>query len=108
VRSIPLRGKGAPTAELSPGPLEFPITKKNTSSMELEETFRNVGLEPLAISSVAIAGENAADFAIASESCTYSPVGPQATCYVRVRFTPQADGFRNAYLTFASNVFDAP
>lgn len=57
----------------------------------------------LAISGVTLGGANAADYAIASNTCSGANLPSGSTCTVGVTFTPGATGARNATLTFADN-----
>src|SRR4051794_39390869 len=61
----------------------------------------------LAISSVSLTGANAADYAIASNTCGGANLVSGATCTVGVTFTPGAAGARSASLTFADNTLAA-
>jgi hypothetical protein len=63
----------------------------------------NAGSAPLVVTGVAIAGANANDFDVASESCLASPIAPGESCRIDVRFTPSAAGARSATLTVADN-----
>ena len=59
------------------------------------------------ISSVAVTGANAADFAIASNTCGAS-LAPSASCTVGIAFTPSALGTRAASLTFTDGASNSP
>src|SRR3954466_1170223 len=48
---------------------------------------------------VALAGRDAADFVVTSDTCTGSPLAPQATCTVSIRFAPATSGSKLATLT---------
>src|SRR5690606_21899762 len=48
----------------------------------------NTGDLPLLVDGVSLAGDAAADFAIADDTCSVAPVAPGATCTVGVRFAP--------------------
>jgi hypothetical protein len=61
----------------------------------------------LAISGVTLGGANAADYAIAGNTCTGATLPAGSTCAVGVTFTPGATGARNATLTFANNTATA-
>jgi hypothetical protein len=63
----------------------------------------DTGSTPLVVTGVSVAGANAGDFAIVSESCLASPVLPGETCRVGLQFTPKAAWARSATLTVADN-----
>jgi hypothetical protein len=67
----------------------------------------SVGLDTVNFSSVSIAGTNAGDFTITSNTCGSSlPHGNSCTVYVA--FTPAAGGARSAQLQIAANVSGSP
>jgi hypothetical protein len=66
-------------------------------------TVINNGTANLIVSSVSLAGANAGDFALPTNTCTGSSLAPLATCSVTVSFTPTALGNRAATLSIASN-----
>src|SRR4051794_37531026 len=74
-----------------------------TASPVVTSVLTNTGSRPLRLTGVSVAGANAGDFAVLSETCLAGPVAPGATCEVRMRFTPTAGGARSATLTVADN-----
>src|SRR5204862_2801576 len=62
------------------------------------------GTAALSVSSIAITGTNASDFA-RTTTCPSSPstLAVNASCTVSVTFTPSANGSRSASLTFTDN-----
>jgi hypothetical protein len=57
----------------------------------------------LTIGGVTVTGANAADFAIASNTCAGANLASGSSCNVGVTFTPSASGARSAALTIADN-----
>jgi hypothetical protein len=74
----------------------------STSDVQ-KSVLTNTGKLPLDVTGVSIAGANAHDFAIESESCSGASVQPGQTCEVGVQFTPSAGGQRSAQLTVTDN-----
>jgi beta-lactam-binding protein with PASTA domain len=99
---------GIPTLMASPNSVTMPGQAVNSTSAPLAVTIANQGTGPLAVSSVALGGANATDFAIANNGCMGASVAPQGSCPVQLSFTPTAAGARNAVLTIASNAPQAP
>ena len=50
----------------------------------------DTGDEPLFVTGLSVTGPAATDFSIASDGCSGAPVGPGATCWLGLRFTPAA------------------
>jgi hypothetical protein len=63
----------------------------------------NTGSAPLVVTAVSIAGADASDFEVTTESCQASPVAAGETCRIDLRFTPSGVGVRSATLTVADN-----
>jgi hypothetical protein len=61
----------------------------------------------LTLGAVTVGGANAADFAIASNTCTGTTMASGASCTVGVTFTPSVAASRSATLTFADNTVAA-
>jgi hypothetical protein len=99
---------GIPTLMASPNSLTMPGQAVNSTAAPLALTIANQGTGPLTVSSVALGGANATDFAIANNGCMGASVAPQGSCPVQLTFTPTAAGARNALLTIASNAPAAP
>ncbi len=68
----------------------------------------NSGNVPLTISSVALAGANSADFAIAGDTCRGQTVQPGGTCATDVTLTPTAAGPRTAELVYSDDASGSP
>jgi hypothetical protein len=61
------------------------------------------GTVGVTLSALSIAGTNAGDFAITSETCPVGVLAPAAGCYVTVKATPSASGARAAQLVIGSD-----
>ena len=91
-------GGGAGTLSV-PASLAFGTV--NTGASSLQSSTATIATAAVTFSGVSIAGANAGDFNIASNSCQGAvAVG---TCQVGVSFHPSAAGARSATLTFTSN-----
>jgi hypothetical protein len=102
IRVVPL----PPFVALSPAALSFSAQPVGTASATQTITLTNTGLVPLSISSIAIAGTNAADYA-ESSTCAGS-LGAGANCTIGVIFTPAAAGSRTATLTITDSAAGSP
>ncbi len=70
----------------------------------------NTGTAAVTISKVSIAGANASDFAVTTNSCVapWNPVPAGGNCLVNVAFTPSASGARTAALQFFDDAGGSP
>jgi hypothetical protein len=106
-QTVSLTGTGtAPVVSLSPSSLTFGSQALGTTSAAQTITLSNPGNLALSISSLAITGTNASDFA-QSNNCG-SSVGAGANCTINVTFTPAASGTRTAAITLADNAAGSP
>ncbi len=93
---------------LSPTSLTFGPQNIGTTSAPQTETVTNTGTANLTISTVAIGGTNASDFATTADTCAGATVTPSGTCTVNVTFAPSATGSRSASLSFTDSAADSP
>ena len=70
-------------------------------NQSLTFTIENTGSAPLTLGAVAAGGSHASDFTVTSQPATTVSAGNSTT--FTVRFSPSADGQRNATLTFSNN-----
>ncbi len=102
---IPLTGAG--TAESVPGISIVPASV-TFNEVQLEDVARNTvtinndGTAPLTIQALAITGEQASDFEIAT-TCANTTLAPGTSCTVELTFSPSATGERLATLTIENN-----
>ncbi|MGA3107731.1 MAG: choice-of-anchor tandem repeat GloVer-containing protein [Terriglobales bacterium] len=106
-QTVSLNGTGtAPEASVSPASIAFNSQIVGQTSGAQPITVSNTGNAALTISSVAISGANAADFAVASSGTTCvvnGTVTPGSGCIVNLTFTPTAAGAWSAAVTFTDN-----
>jgi galactose oxidase-like protein/HYDIN/CFA65/VesB family protein/uncharacterized protein DUF1573 len=103
--SIPLEGEGvpAPLAELVPAQLNFGDQPLGTSGTPQGVEVVNDGVTDLVVASVALAGPNAADFRVTSDTCRGALLGPEQSCQIAVAFEPSALGVRDGELVVTHN-----
>ncbi|MBC7733534.1 MAG: choice-of-anchor D domain-containing protein, partial [Bacteriovorax sp.] len=94
---------------VSPTTLSFSQTV-GSSSVAQTVTVSNTGNAALSISAVAVAGTQAADFQIASGSTCVAggSVAANASCVLKLVFTPAAAGARNASVAITHNAVGSP
>src|SRR5205807_40700 len=80
-----------------PATVTFPDTQMPFTSAPQTVTVKNTGNSPLHVSSVALSGTNAADFA-QTNTCVGTAVGPVGTCTVSLTFKPGSAAARSASL----------
>src|SRR3989442_1598900 len=107
-RSVSLAGTGiVPAVTLAPTNLAFGTQRLSTTSPAQTVTLTNSGTATLSITSIALAGSNPGDFAIAAgTTCTNgATVVVFASSLVNLPFTPTAASARTATVTITD---DAP
>lgn len=95
----------APADSVSPSSLTFTAQTVGTTSAAQVVTMTNTGTAPLIISSVAITGSAAGDYAL-NTNCATVPVSQ--SCTASVTFTPTATGARNVTLNVVDNTTGSP
>src|SRR5258705_2498575 len=93
-------------ATLNPTNLSFGNQSVGTTSGAKGIQLKNTGNSTLTISSIAISGTNAADFA-QTNNCPGS-LAPGAQCNINVSFSPTDFGTRTASLTISDDALNAP
>ena len=109
-QTVTLTGTGvAPAVTLSGNSLTFAGQLITTTSSAQSVTFTNSGTAPLTISSIAVTGTNASDFA-QTNTCPASSatLAVSANCSISVTFTPSATGNRTASVTITDNASGSP
>jgi hypothetical protein len=107
-QTITLSGTGTgPGASLSPSGLSFVSQPIDTTSAAQTVGLTNSGNATLSITSLAITGSNAGDFAETADTCGSSLVAG-GNCMIEVTFTPSAAGQRTATLSLADNAGGSP
>jgi len=106
-QSITLSGTGVqPLVSLSSPNLAFGSTTLNTPAESQSVTLTNTGTAALAITSIAVTGTNAPEFAF-SNNCGTS-LAPGASCSIHGHFEPTALGASTASVTITDNAPDSP
>lgn len=111
-QSVSLSGTGvapAPAVALSPTSLTFGSQALGSTSAAQSVTVTNSGNAALSVSSVAVAGVNANDFA-QTNTCPISPstLAAGASCVVSVTFAPTGGGSRSATLAISDDAGGSP
>ena len=92
--------------------VNFGSQNVGSTSSQQQNWVQNIGNTDVSLSSIAITGTNAGDFAIASNGCGAAPYNntltPSQYCYVYVTFSPAATGPRTASLTYTDNATGSP
>src|SRR2546427_734495 len=110
-RSVSLAGTGiVPAVTLAPTNLAFGDQRLSTTSPVQTVTLTNSGTATLSITSIALAGSNPGDFAIAAgTTCTNgATVVAGASCLVNLTFTPTAASARPATVTITDDAPGSP
>jgi len=106
-QTVALSGTGtAPASSFSPTSLTFASQSVGTTSAAQTVTLSNTGTAALSITSLAITGANASDFA-QTNTCG-SSVAAASSCTIGVTFTPTATGSRAASLSITDNASGSP
>lgn len=96
-----------PALTVTPDPADFGTVRVSESSANQGFTVRNTGNVAFTVTSRAVSGANASDFALVSTGgcLTDGPLAPGATCVVATHaFRPSSTGARSATLTVGTNV----
>jgi len=116
--TVPLRGKGtkkpvvvpdAARFAAGPDPVSFGDRLPLSTGPEPAVTVSNLGGSPLTVTKITMVSALAPnDFAIATDTCTGTPVPAGGKCQVTVRFAPTAAGKRDGVLRFEDNAPGGP
>ena len=93
------RTRPAGAALAVPATIAWPETAPGGTRGPVPVTFVNESSAPVTIGRAALAGPDAADYAIAGNGCAAGPVPAGGRCQIAVRFTPKIAGPRLARLT---------
>lgn len=97
----------SPTVSLNPTSLAFGSVTTGTSSGSQTVTLTNTGTASLTITSIALSGANANQFSTNSNTCGAS-LAVNASCSIKVVFSPTAVASDTANLTFTTNASTSP
>jgi hypothetical protein len=100
--------QGLPALGLPASSPNFGAEVVKTPSSPQQVTLTNSGAANLVITTAAVTGTNASDFAKGADTCTGATLPPNGTCSVTLTFTPAAGGTRTAALTITDNAANSP
>lgn len=98
----------APAFSLSTTTLPFGNQQESVKSSPMSVAVMNNGDAGLTVSSVAVNGANAVDFAISTNTCSAGTVAVNTSCSVSVTFRPTTTGAETASLQFTDNAPGSP
>ncbi|HEY1580287.1 MAG TPA: choice-of-anchor D domain-containing protein [Terracidiphilus sp.] len=104
---VTLTGYAPGGVAASPTSIGFASTAVGSTTAAQTATLKNGLSSSITISSVAITGTNAGDFAISSKTCSTS-LGASASCTASIVFKPTAAGTRTATLSFTDSATNSP
>lgn len=106
---VALSGSGvASDISVSPAAVSFGPQRVGTTSLAQTVTVTSAGSAALSVSAVAIAGTNASDFQIVTDTCAGASLAPGASCTTDVVFAPSSGNARSAGLRITSDAPGAP
>ncbi len=96
-----------PEIDVASTSITFPTFTVGGAATSQTITVRNTGTDPLAIGSITKAGANAADFTVASDTCSGQTLAAATgTCTITVNFLAASAGAKTATLSIPSNDSD--
>lgn len=106
-QTVALSGTGVLQVTLSAATFAFGNQVDGTTSAAKTVTFTKNTSTALAVSSVALTGTNAGEFAVSSNTCGVS-VGGHSSCKISVTFAPVTPGAKTAALTITDGANNSP
>ncbi len=101
---VNLSGTGVvPTVSLSTTSVNFNSQPTGMTSAAQPVVLTNTGMGTLSISTAAISGANAGNFAMSTDTCSGATLTYNGTCTINLTLTPSATGSLSATLTFTDN-----
>jgi hypothetical protein len=97
-----------PQGVVSPATVDFGRVAVGGASGTRAVTLTNTGTVPIAIGSVALVGDDSAQFTKFSDDCSGRRVAPGSSCSVPMIFTPSAAGVRRTTLRFDDDLPGSP
>ncbi len=95
-------GQSGPDLRPSATNLTFPQVPVRNTRVWAQESFHNTSDAPMPIGAVGLSGWAPTDWAIADDTCSGTTLAPDATCTLRVGFSPLGAGPRTAVLSVPS------
>jgi hypothetical protein len=106
-QTVSLSGTGtAPAANLSATSLSFAGQLVGTASSAQQVTLQNTGNLAMSFTGISLTGANSSDFSM-TQNCG-SSLAVNASCQIKVAFTPSAGGSLTGALTITDNAPDSP
>jgi hypothetical protein len=92
---------GQPGTALTPSAthLTFPQVPVRSARVWAQESFHNTSGAPMTLGAVGLSGWSPTDWATAGDTCSGTTLAPDASCTVRVGFSPLGAGPRTAVLS---------
>jgi len=97
-----------PAVTMAPNPVNFPTITQGTSGTPISVTVTNSGSATLHITTVAIGGNNSADFSNPASNCSGNAIPANSTCSISVTFVPLAAGQRSETISLADDASGSP
>jgi hypothetical protein len=88
---------------VAPGQVAWPVTYPDVGARPVPVTFLNTGAATVTVGTPEIADDASSSFSVVSNTCT-SPVVPDDSCVVYVRFTPTSPGPHTAVLRVSDSI----
>jgi uncharacterized protein YfaP (DUF2135 family) len=98
----------SPSVEASPSTFAFTETAPGAQSDIQAFVAQNTSSSILDVSAASFVGPDAGDFEMTGDSCSIALTPAGGSCLFNVRFTPTAEGTRNATLRIATNSDASP
>jgi hypothetical protein len=98
----------APTLTVLPAQLEFDGIDPGDASEPESVVIENTGDSVIQVSGLGFAGSSAADFEVASDNCSATPLDSGQTCSIEVEFQPSTPGGHSAQLLIDIDPLSAP
>lgn len=95
-------GQPETTLRTSATNLTFPQVPVRSTRVWAQESFHNTSGTPMSLGSVGLSGWSPTDWAIADDTCSGTTLAADATCTLRVGFSPLGAGPRTAVLSVPS------
>ena len=92
-----------PKAVVTPGEIEFPVTKVGTAAATRQVVIANAGDAPLQIQQLLVISGTPQTFPITNDACSLVEIAPGDDCEVTIGFEPAKAGERNASIFLITN-----
>lgn len=107
--AVDTSGSAAPAVAIAPTAIDFGSQTVGVTTAAHTLTLTNSGSAPLTVSSLALNGSQAAEFAWSGgDSCTGATLPPSTSCTRAITFRPAATGTRSATVLVYTNAATSP